>query len=48
MITNVPALAFWTRAECRYTQQILKPMTVTKGDETRYLFRFESVSDSPN
>ena len=48
MITNVPALAFWTRAVCRYTQQTLKPMTVTKGDETRYLFRFESISDNPN
>jgi predicted acetyltransferase len=46
MITNVPALAFWTRAVCRYTQQTIKPMTVTKDDETRHLFRFESTSDS--
>jgi predicted acetyltransferase len=46
MITNAPALAFWTRAVSRFTGHKLKPDLITCGDETRYLFNFESKGKS--
>lgn len=46
MFTNAPALAFWTKAVCRFTGQNLKPVEVTKGEATRYLFNFESKGAS--
>ena len=46
MSTNAPAMAFWARAVCRFTRQDIKPMAVTKGEETRYLFNFESKVES--
>ena len=46
MTTNAPAMGFWARAVCRFTTQDIKPMAVTKGEETRYLFNFESKGES--
>ena len=46
LTTNAPAMAFWARAVCRFTRRDIKPMAVTKSEETRYLFNFESKSES--
>jgi predicted acetyltransferase len=46
MLTNASAIAFWTTAVCRFTGQDLKPIKVTKGEETRYLFNFESRGEA--
>jgi predicted acetyltransferase len=40
--TNVPAQQFWTKAISRFLGKRIEPELVTKGEETRYLFLFES------
>ena len=40
--TNVPARRFWAKAISRFLGQAIEPKLVTKGEETRYLFLFES------
>lgn len=40
--TNLPAQQFWARAISHFLGKAIEPELVTKGEETRYLFRFES------
>jgi len=44
--TNAAAMGFWAKSVWRFTRQDIKPMAVTKGEETRYLFNFESKVES--
>ena len=43
--TNVPAQQFWSKAISRFLGKAIEPALVTKGEETRYLFRFESEAN---
>jgi predicted acetyltransferase len=43
--TNVPAQQFWAKAISRFLGKAIEPELVTKGEETRYLFLFESEAN---
>jgi predicted acetyltransferase len=43
--TNVPAQQFWAKATSRFLGKAIEPELVTKGEETRYLFLFESEAN---
>ncbi len=42
---NVPARQFWAKAISRFLGKTIEPELVTKGEETRYLFLFESEAN---
>ena len=44
MTTNEPALQFWKRAISRFKGETTEPVLVTKADETRWIFLFDSRS----
>jgi predicted acetyltransferase len=43
--TNVLAQQFWAKAISRFLGKAIEPELVTKGEETRYLFLFESEAN---
>ena len=43
--TNVPAQQFWAKTISRFLGKAIEPELVTKGEETRYLFLFESEAN---
>jgi predicted acetyltransferase len=43
--TNVPAQQFWAKAASRFLGKAIEPELVIKGEESRYLFLFESVAN---